>query len=269
MRGVRVIPPPQGLGAGWRAWGDVDHERRRTVWPPPAGSASHTEVAGLTLGGGVGWLMRKHGLTIDNLLAVDVVTADGELLRGVRGRHPDRSGRCEAAAATSAWSPRSSSASIPSGPSFWRDRSSGTTDAGTFSASTATSCATLPTRSARSWGSAPRDRYRSSPRICTGGGGNGRYLASPGRSRTVSRCSARSAHSGLPSSTCRATPYVGFQSAIDSTVVHGWNYYWKSTDLPELRDDLIDVIADHVFSCLSPRSYVGDVPSEGGGEPSC
>jgi hypothetical protein len=51
-------------------------------------------------------------------------------------------------------------------------------------------------------------------------------------------------------------PYVGFQGAIDSTVVHGWNYYWKSTHLPELRDDLIDVIAAHAFSCASPRSYV-------------
>ena len=48
---------------------------------------------------------------------------------------------------------------------------------------------------------------------------------------------------------------MGFQSAIDSTVLHGWNYYWKSTHLPELRDDLIDVIAEHAFSCSSPRSY--------------
>src|SRR3546814_11450235 len=50
-------------------------------------------------------------------------------------------------------------------------------------------------------------------------------------------------------------PYVGFQSALDSTVVHGWNYYWKSTHLPELRDGLIDVITEHTFSCSSPRSY--------------
>ena len=52
------------------------------------------------------------------------------------------------------------------------------------------------------------------------------------------------------------TPYVGFQSAIDSTVVHGWNYYWKSTYLPELRDDLIDVLAEHAFRGSSPRSYM-------------
>jgi hypothetical protein len=51
------------------------------------------------------------------------------------------------------------------------------------------------------------------------------------------------------------TPYVGFQSALDSTVVHGWNYYWKSTHLPELCNELIDVIAEHAFSCASPRSY--------------
>jgi hypothetical protein len=50
-------------------------------------------------------------------------------------------------------------------------------------------------------------------------------------------------------------PYVGFQSALDSTVVHGWKYYWKSTYLPELRDELIDVLTEHAFSCSSPRSY--------------
>jgi FAD/FMN-containing dehydrogenase len=52
------------------------------------------------------------------------------------------------------------------------------------------------------------------------------------------------------------TPYVGVQSAIDPTVVHGWSYYWKSTHLPELCDDLIELIAGQAFSCSSPRSYV-------------
>jgi FAD/FMN-containing dehydrogenase len=51
------------------------------------------------------------------------------------------------------------------------------------------------------------------------------------------------------------TQYVKHQSALDSTVLHGWNYYWKSTYLPELRDDLINVIAEHAFACSSPRSY--------------
>ncbi|SEP02336.1 hypothetical protein SAMN04487948_11111 [Halogranum amylolyticum] len=45
------------------------------------------------------------------------------------------------------------------------------------------------------------------------------------------------------------------QSGFDSTVLHGWHYYWKSTDLPELSDDLIDVLVDHAFAAESPRSY--------------
>jgi FAD/FMN-containing dehydrogenase len=48
---------------------------------------------------------------------------------------------------------------------------------------------------------------------------------------------------------------VGFQSSIDSTVRHGWSYYWKSTHLPDLSDALIDVLTAHAFSAASPRSY--------------
>jgi hypothetical protein len=55
----------------------------------PAGVVSHTGIAGLTLGGGVGWLMRSHGLTIDNLLAVDIVTPDGQLRRASLDENPD------------------------------------------------------------------------------------------------------------------------------------------------------------------------------------
>ena len=61
----------------------------------------------------------------------------------------------------------------------------------------------------------------------------------------------------------RPTQYVDLQGSIDSTVVHGWNHYWKSTHLPELRDDLIDVIVDHAFSSSSPRSYVAMFHLEG------
>nr|WP_248908134.1 BBE domain-containing protein [Halocatena marina] len=51
------------------------------------------------------------------------------------------------------------------------------------------------------------------------------------------------------------TPYVAHQSGLDSTVLHGWHYYWKSIDLPELSDDLVAVLVDHAFSAESPRSY--------------
>jgi FAD/FMN-containing dehydrogenase len=51
------------------------------------------------------------------------------------------------------------------------------------------------------------------------------------------------------------TPYVDHQRGIDSTVRHGWNYYWKSTHLPELSDDLVDAITERAFAASSPRSY--------------
>jgi FAD/FMN-containing dehydrogenase len=69
--------------------GELDKEAQAFGLATPLGINSTTGVAGLTLGGGFGWLSRKHGLTVDNLLAVDVVTAEGELLHASEDEHPD------------------------------------------------------------------------------------------------------------------------------------------------------------------------------------
>lgn len=69
--------------------GDLDHETQAFDLATPTGINSTTGVAGLTLGGGFGWLSRKLGMTIDSLIAADVVTADGKLLRASERENPD------------------------------------------------------------------------------------------------------------------------------------------------------------------------------------
>lgn len=81
LKGIRVDPVRRTARAqAGVLLGELDRETQAFGLATPAGIVTHTGLAGLTLGGGIGWLMRKYGLTIDNLLSVDVVTADGELV---------------------------------------------------------------------------------------------------------------------------------------------------------------------------------------------
>jgi hypothetical protein len=69
--------------------GDVDRATQAYGLATPAGAISHTGAGGLILGGGFGWMMRKYGLTVDNLLGAEVVTADGDVLHVDDQNHPD------------------------------------------------------------------------------------------------------------------------------------------------------------------------------------
>lgn len=90
MRSVQVNPHERVARVeGGALLGDLDHETTPFGLAAPVGVVSETGVAGLTLHGGAGWLMRKHGLTIDNLLAVEIVTSDGQLVRASPDDHPD------------------------------------------------------------------------------------------------------------------------------------------------------------------------------------
>ena len=81
MKGIRVDPAAQTVRVeGGCTWGDVDHATHAFGMATPSGIISTTGVGGLTLGGGIGHLTRKAGLSIDNLLAVDMVLADGSFV---------------------------------------------------------------------------------------------------------------------------------------------------------------------------------------------
>src|SRR5262249_301545 len=82
MRSVHVNPAARTVRVGGGAtWQEVNHELQVFGLAAAGGYVGTTGVGGLTLGGGLGWMVRKHGCALDNLLSADVVTADGQLLR--------------------------------------------------------------------------------------------------------------------------------------------------------------------------------------------
>jgi FAD/FMN-containing dehydrogenase len=202
--------------------------------------------------------MRKYGLTVDNLLAADIVTAGGEVLRASEDEHPDlfwalRGGGGNFGCVTSfQFRLHPVGPTVLAGPIVW-DASD-----------------------AREVLRFYRDFIRTAPDEL---GTVVRFGTAPPLTAIpehlhwkpvmiVGCCYAGPVDEGLktlqPLRTARPplldlvgpSPYVGFQSALDSTVPHGWCYYWKSTHLPELSDDLIDTLLEHAFAASSPRSYV-------------
>ncbi len=90
MKGVHVNPDARTARVeGGCTWGDVDHATHAFGLATPGGFVSTTGVGGLTLGGGVGYLSRRYGLTIDNLLGVDMVLADGRFVNASADSNPE------------------------------------------------------------------------------------------------------------------------------------------------------------------------------------
>ena len=90
MTGVRVDPAARTVRAqGGTKWGAFDHETQAFGLAAPGGTDPDTGIAGLTLGGGIGWLSGNHGLSCDNLIAADVVTSDGKMRTASADENPD------------------------------------------------------------------------------------------------------------------------------------------------------------------------------------
>jgi FAD/FMN-containing dehydrogenase len=90
LKGIQVDPTARTARVqGGGLWREFDHETQAFGLATTGGTVSNTGVAGLTTGGGLGWLMGKHGLAIDNLLSADLVTADGQFRKASAADHPD------------------------------------------------------------------------------------------------------------------------------------------------------------------------------------
>jgi FAD/FMN-containing dehydrogenase len=258
MRAVSVDPAGRTAWVqGGALWGDVDHETQAHGLATTGGIISHTGVAGLTLGGGLGFLMREHGLAVDNLLAADVVTAGGGVIQASADEHPDlfwalRGGGGNFGVVTSLrFALHPLGPTVLAGPVFWA--ADDTTDVLRFyrefaagapdELGTVVRLGTVPPLP-----SIPEGLHWR-PAIAVA-------CCYAGAVEDGERAVRALRQFGRPLVDLLApSPYVAFQGGLNDTVPHGWHYYWKGTTLAGLSDDVIAAIADHVYAAGSPRSY--------------
>jgi FAD/FMN-containing dehydrogenase len=238
-------------------WGDVDRETQAHGLATTGGIVSHTGVAGLTLGGGIGFLMRKHGLAVDNLLAAEVVTADGRIVRASADEHPDlfwalRGGGGNFGVVTSfRFALHPVGPTVLAGPVFWA--ADDTADVLRFYRDFVVQAADELGTVVR-LGTIPPlpvipEHLHWRPAVAVA-------CCYAGAIEDGERAVRALRRFGAPLvDLISRTPYVAFQSGFDVTVPHEWHYYWKATNLAGLSDDAIAVIADHVYGAGSVRSY--------------
>ena len=245
--------------------GDVDRATERHGLATPLGVVTRTGVAGLTLSGGIGWLRRAYGLSCDNLLSAEVVTADGSALRASADRHEDL---------------------------FWAIRGGG----GNFGIVTEFEFRLHPVGPdvAFCFVLYPAERSREVLRA------GERYLAEgrdevaplgvlglvpeleefppeahgapyvallalhPGDPRQGEEILRPLRQLGEPIGDLSGTiPYTEAQAVLDEDYPDGWRYYWKSVNLPELSDETIDCLAERAAAAPSRHSTI-DVWYQGG-----
>jgi FAD/FMN-containing dehydrogenase len=249
MKSVWVDPAHQTARAeGGATWGDLDHETQVFGLATTGGVVGPTGIAGLTLGGGHGHLMRRFGLAADNLLSVDLVTADGQLRRVSATEHPDL---------------------------FWGVRGGG----GNFGVATSLEyqlhpvgpllggMLIYPMQQAKEFlqvyrdftGTAP-DEFGSSVVLATlpdgtpaaitimgfsGALEEGEYLLQPLRAF------------GPPlQDLVGPMPYLRLQSIVENVNPPGLRNYWKSSYLQSLSEEAMTTLVDTFASVPSPHSHV-------------
>jgi FAD/FMN-containing dehydrogenase len=259
MKGIRVDPEARTarVQAGV-LWGELDHETQAHGLATTGGIVSHTGVAGLTLGGGLGWLQRKHGLTIDQLLSVELVTAGGELARASQTENAElfwglRGGGGNFGIATEfEFRLHPVGPIVLAGPIFWpiEQAPSLLRFYREWSAQAPDELMTLVVqRRAPALPSVPRELHGELviAVVCcyTGPVEDGERVVRPLRAF------------GSPAlDLCQPKPYVAHQGMFDASFPHGWRYYFRACDVAELTDDVIDVMVDHGRRIVSPITSV-------------
>jgi FAD/FMN-containing dehydrogenase len=229
-------------------WGEFDKATQAYGLATTGGVVSTTGVAGLTLGGGVGWLVRKHGLSCDNLLEAQIVTAEGILLTASTTENADlfwgiRGGGGNFGIVTSMKFRLHKVDTVLGGViihsrddakdllRFYREFMKTAPDELTLYAAFITSPEGLPVVALA-----------------------GCYAGNPETGNEV----LKPLHGfGSPVADLMGPiPYLQLQGLLDAAVPHGNRYYWKSNFLEALSDDAIDVIVSHANAATSPLSMI-------------
>jgi hypothetical protein len=255
MKGVRVDPEARTVRVqAGVLLGELDRETQAFGLAVPAGIVTHTGLSGLTLGGGIGWLMRKHGLTIDQLLSVDLVTAGGEFVRASMSENPDlfwgvRGGGGNFGIVTEfEFRLNPVGPIVLAGPVFWPMQESPNV-----------------LRFYRDWISDAPDElmtivvHRKAPSLpFVPRELHGKPVVS------VVCCYAGSVEEGervvrpLKSfgspvlDLCGPKPFLAHQAMFDPSFRPGWWYYMRSCDVAELTDEVIDITVEHSLRIGSP-----------------
>jgi hypothetical protein len=235
-------------------WGELDRATQPYGLATTGGIVTHTGVAGLTLGGGIGWLQRRYGMTIDNLLAVELITADGERVRaseeenadlfwGVRGAGGNFGVVTEFTFRLNAVGPE-----VLAGPVFWPIADS-----------------PRLLRFYRDWIAEAPDElmtiviHRKAPAVdfvpreLHGELVVGIACCYAGPVEDGERVVRPLKAFGSPVlDLCRPKPYVEHQAMFDPSYPHGWWYYIRACDVATLSDEVIDTTVEHALRIRSP-----------------
>lgn len=259
MKGIRVDPEARTVRAqAGVLLGELDREAQAFGLAVPAGIVTHTGVAGLTLGGGTGWIQRKYGLTIDNLRSVDLVTADGEFVKASEKENPDlfwgvRGGGGNFGIVTEfEFRLNPLGPQVMAGPVFWsmdeaprvlgfyRDWIADAPDE-LMTIVVQRKAPALPTVPPELVGK----RVLAVTACYAGPVEIGEKVMRPLKAF------------GTPVlDLCKPKPFVAHQGTFDPSFRHGCWYYVRSCDVAGLNDDIIDIMVEHGQRIASPITSI-------------
>ncbi len=259
MKAIAVDPSKQtATAAGGVLWGEFDRATQPYGLATTGGVISHTGLGGLTLGGGLGHLMRRCGLTIDNLLSVELVTADGELLHVDAESNPElfwalRGGGGNFGIATRfEYRLHPVGPMVLAGPVFWPIE-----QAHEVLAAVRELARNAPDELGIALAIAPAPpapfippQHVGKPHVVVVFVWSGDPAAGPQAMAPV-----RSVGTPVADAVALA-PYVAVQSMQDAGAPPGRHYYWKAHRLPELTDEVIDILVASIGAATSPFAMI-------------